>query len=93
MRAIYAFLERCALDRDDRISPGLKREAALLIQEIAEGPKLPLKEQAIQAINALNADDSVTRDEMRDHLADVSNHIDDLMRAIDAEAQHRRLSR
>lgn len=43
-----------------------------------------LKASALAAIDALNADVSVSRDEMRAHLADVSNHIDDLMRAIDA---------
>ncbi len=44
-----------------------------------------LKQAAIAAIDAMNADESVSPEEMRDALADVSNHIDDRMRAIDAE--------
>lgn len=44
-----------------------------------------LKQQALAAIDLLHADESVSRSETRDTLADLSNHIDDLMRAIDAE--------
>ncbi len=34
---LMAFLNTCALDRDDRISPGLKHEASQLLQAIVEG--------------------------------------------------------
>lgn len=43
-----------------------------------------LKAKAIEAINALYADGQVSSEETRCDLADLSNHIDDFMRLIDA---------
>jgi hypothetical protein len=35
--AMRAFVEMVALDRDDRASPGLKRQASLMLQDLAAG--------------------------------------------------------
>lgn len=43
-----------------------------------------LKHAAKQAIDTMHAEARVSPEEMRDSLTDLSNHIDDLMRAIDA---------
>ncbi len=38
---LKAFVEECAMDRDDRISPGLKSKADLLLQEVAARKEKP----------------------------------------------------
>jgi hypothetical protein len=46
-----------------------------------------LIEKAKDAIAAVHGDTSVGKEQTRDDLADLSNYIDDMMRAIDADVE------